>query len=140
VHFGEAPIEEILDIGGFSPDAALELDAHRYTRVHHAHDDRVGSFVFCDDRPFDPVRLDEFLSSMIDLYGPDLLRCKGLLHFEDHANRVVLQGVQTLMDVEPGRPWAADEARASVLVLIGRDLPRDLFERGLARCLVKGPS
>ena len=32
VHFGEAPIEEILDIHGFGPNATLELDADHFER------------------------------------------------------------------------------------------------------------
>lgn len=138
VHFGKAPIEEILDIHGYGPNTALELDSDHFASGHQAHHDRVGSFVFRACRPFDPARLDELLSSMVELYGPDMLRYKGLLHLKDNANRVILQGVQTLMDAEPGPPWVADEERRSVLVFIGRDLPRDLFERGLESCLVTG--
>jgi G3E family GTPase len=82
------------------------------------------------------VHLDEFLSAMIDVYGDDMLRYKGLLDLDGHTGRVLVQGVQTLFDIEPGPRRAAGETQGSVLVFIGRDLPRDLFRRGLERCLV----
>ena len=35
----------------------------------------------------------------------------------------------------PGKPWEAGERRESVMVFIGRKLPRRLFEEGLAYCV-----
>jgi G3E family GTPase len=99
------------------------------------HGDRVGSFTFRATQPFDLVRLDAFLASMVDLYGPDMLRYKGVLDVAGRDERVIFQGVQTLMEVASDAPWQA-EPRASALVFIGRDLPRALLERGLEACLV----
>jgi G3E family GTPase len=144
VHFGETPIADLLDIGG-SDSFGVPDDVHAshvaddlYAR--HARDDSVGSFVFRAARPFDCARLDEFLSAMIDVYGNDMLRYKGLVDLNGHAGRVIVQGVQTLFDIEPGPRRAAGEMQGSVLVFIGRDLPRDLFLRGLSRCLVAEPA
>jgi G3E family GTPase len=137
VHFGQAPIEEILDIRGFNLNAILELDPGFLEDDHHHHADDVASFVFRAAAPFDGLKLEEFLSSMIQVYGQDLLRYKGILSLKDNPNRVVFQGVHMLMGGDVGRPWGADESRESVMVFIGRKLPKDVFMQGLERCLVK---
>ena len=94
-------------------------------------------FVFRAEQAFDGVKLEEFLSGMIQIHGPDLLRYKGVLWLDQNENRVVFQGVHMLMGGDMGKPWGAGEKRASVMVFIGRNLPEDLFVQGLKQCLVK---
>jgi G3E family GTPase len=137
VHFGQAPIEEILDIRGFNLNAILEIEPDFLAEDHHEHHDDVGSFVFRSDRPFDGLKLEEFLSSMIQVYGQDMLRYKGVLHLQGNPHRVVFQGVHMLMGGDLGRPWGADEKRESAMVFIGRKLPKDVFIQGLEQCLAK---
>ena len=79
VHFGETPLADILDIRGFNLNAILEIEPGFLEEDEHEHDDAVHSFVFRADAPFDGVKLEEFLSGMIQVYGPDLLRYKGVL-------------------------------------------------------------
>ncbi|MDW8469440.1 MAG: GTP-binding protein [Burkholderiales bacterium] len=136
VHFGRTPLEDILDIRGFNLNAILELDPGFLTQTHHDHADEVGSFVYRAERPFDGEKLEAFLSGMVQVYGQDLLRYKGVLWLKDKANRVVFQGVHMMMGADLGRPWATGEKRASVLVFIGRNLPKELFVAGLDQCLV----
>src|SRR5688500_5632251 len=76
VHFGNAPLNEVLDIRGFNLNAILELDPEFLTDSHHEHHDEVESFVFKSDQPFDGQKLEQFLSGMIQVYGPALLRYK----------------------------------------------------------------
>ena len=135
VHVGEAPIAEILDIRGFNLNAILELDPEFLVDSHHEHDDEVASFVFRSDKPFDGDKLENFLSGMIQVYGPDLLRYKGVLWMKGKANRVVFQGVHMMMGGDMGKPWAKGEKKASVMVFIGKKLPKDLFIAGLEQCL-----
>jgi G3E family GTPase len=135
VHFGEAPIGEILDIRGFNLNAILELDPEFLVDSHHEHHDEVASFVFKSDKPFDGDKLEQFLSGMIQVYGPDLLRYKGVLWMKGKANRVVFQGVHMMMGGDMGKPWAKGEKKSSLLVFIGKNLPKDLFLAGLEQCL-----
>jgi G3E family GTPase len=137
VHFGQTPIDDILDIRGFNLNAILEIEPEFLADDHHHHDDAVQSFVFRASQPLDGVKLEEFLSSMIQVYGNDLLRYKGVLALKDNPHRVVFQGVHMLMGGDLGRPWGAEEPRESVMVFIGRNLPKDVFLQGLDQCLVK---
>jgi len=137
VHFGNAPIAEVLDIRGFNLNAILELDPQFLTEVQHEHHDEVESFVFRSDKPFNGDKLEQFLSGMIQMYGPDLLRYKGVLWMKGNPRRVVFQGVHMMMGGDLGKPWAKGEKKSSLLVFIGKKLPKDLFIAGLEECLAK---
>ncbi len=103
---------------------------------HHHHDDDVKSFVFKSDKPFDPARLEDFLGAVVNIYGPRMLRYKGVLHMKGTDRKVIFQGVHQLMGSDLGPAWGADEARGSKMVFIGIELPRDIFLQGLTQCLV----
>jgi G3E family GTPase len=135
VHFGNAPLEEVLDLRGFNLNAILEIDPEFLTSIAHEHHDEVESFVYRSEKPFDGDKLEQFLSGMIQVYGPDLLRYKGVLWMKGNPRRVVFQGVHMMMGGDLGKPWAKGEKKASTLVFIGKKLPRDLFIAGLEECL-----
>jgi len=103
---------------------------------HHHHDDDVKSFVFKSDRPFDPAKLEDFLGAIVNIYGPRMLRYKGVLHMEGTDRKVIFQGVHQLMGSDLGPAWAESEKRNSKMVFIGLELPRDIFLQGLEQCLV----
>jgi G3E family GTPase len=113
------------------PSHAAEGHGH-----HHHHDDDVKSFVFRSERPFDPAKLEDFLGAIVNIYGPKMLRYKGVLHMKDTERKVIFQGVHQLMGSDLGPQWAAGETRVSKMVFIGIDLPRDIFLQGLEQCLV----
>jgi len=157
VHFGEVAIAEIFDIKGFNLSAKLDIDpdfladqAHAHDHhhhhhhdgeacdhpSHHAHDDDVKSFVFRAKRPFSPAKLEDFLGSVVQVYGPKMLRYKGVLYMKGSERKVVFQGVHQLMGSDLGPKWAPGEDKLSKLVFIGIDLPRDILEQGLEQCLV----
>ena len=135
VHMGEADIREILDIRGFNLNAVLEVDPEFLAEDHHEHSDEVKSFVWKDPRPLHMEKIETFLSLMVQNYGEDLLRYKGVLNVQGEPRRMIFQGVHMLMGGTPGKPWEPGEARESVMVFIGRKLPRRLFEEGLAYCV-----
>jgi G3E family GTPase len=137
VDFGNAPIDEVLDIRGFNLNAILELDPDFLVDSAHEHHDEVESFVFKSDKPFDGAKLEQFLSGMIQVYGPDLLRYKGVLWMKGNARRVVFQGVHMMMGGDMGKPWTKADKKSSILVFIGKKLPKDLFLAGLEECLAK---
>ena len=135
VHFGDTPIDEILDIRGFNLNAILELDPDFLADTHHDHHDEVESFVFRSDKAFNGDKLEQFLAGMIQVYGPDLLRYKGVLWMKGKPRRVVFQGVHMMMGGDMGKPWSKAEKKQSVMVFIGKKLPKDLFLAGLEQCL-----
>ena len=109
-------------------------DGHGHGHHHH-HDDDVKSFVYRAQRPFDPAKLEDFLGAIVNIYGPRMLRYKGVLHMVGTERKVIFQGVHQLMGSDLGPAWAEGEERASKMVFIGIDLPRDILEQGLEQCL-----
>src|SRR5215212_6675778 len=160
VHFGEVPLADVFDLRGFNLNAKLDIDpeflkaddhdhAHGHDHDHdhehgedcdhphhHAHDDDVKSFVFRSDRAFNAAKLEDFLGSIVQVYGPKLLRYKGVLFMKGTDRKVIFQGVHQLMGSDMGPKWAPGEKKNTKMVFIGLDLPRDVFQQGLEQCLV----
>ena len=135
VHFGDAPIAEILDLKGFNLNAILDLDPQFLSSDAHDHNDEIGSFVFKSNKPFDPIKLEEFLGGIVQVYGPDLLRYKGVLYMKGSDRQTVFQGVHQMMGADFGRRWQAGERPSSKMVFIGRKLPKEMIVQGLQQCL-----
>ena len=102
---------------------------------HHAHDDDVKSFVFKSDRPFNPAKLEDFLGAVVQVYGPKMLRYKGVLNMQGTDKKVIFQGVHQLMGSDLGPKWAAGEKKTSKMVFIGIDLPKEILLQGMQGCL-----
>ncbi len=165
VHFGEVPLAQVLDLKGFNLNAKLDIDPaflnadeghghdhghheheHEHEHEHdhgencdhphhHHHDDDVKSFVFRADKPFNPAKLEDFLGAIVQVYGPKMLRYKGVLYMKGSDRKVVFQGVHQLMGSDLGPKWANGEKKQSKMVFIGIDLPRDVLMQGLEQCL-----
>src|SRR5690606_23106849 len=149
VHFGEADLKSIIDISGFNLNSILDIDPeflaaehpdaahdhdhdhdhdgecgdhcnHAHHHHHAHHDDEIGAFVFRSNKPFDPARLEEFLGGVVQVYGPDLLRYKGILYMKGINRRMLFQGVHMMMGAEPGKPWTSAEKPSTKMVFIGR--------------------
>ncbi|MBS7807894.1 GTP-binding protein [Variovorax sp. PCZ-1] len=165
VHFGDVKISEVFDLRGFNLNAKLDIDPdflkeddhdHRHDHDHehgehcdhpshahehaghghhHHHDDDVKSFVFRSEKPFDPAKLEDFLGAIVNVYGPRMLRYKGVLHMKGTERKVIFQGVHQLMGSDLGPKWEGGEQRLSKMVFIGLDLPKDIFLQGLEQCL-----
>jgi G3E family GTPase len=137
---GVAAIDDLLDIHGFNLNAILEIEPDFLNDVSHEHDDDVSSFVFREDRALDLERLEDFLGDMVQAYGAQMMRYKGVLNAHGQDQRIVFQGVHMLMGAELGSDWKPSETRTSKMVFIGTDLPREVLEKGLAQCVVQGLS
>ena len=111
-------------------------DEHGHHPHHHHHDDDVKSFVFKSDRAFDPAKLEDFLGAIVNVYGPKMLRYKGVLHMKGTERKVIFQGVHQLMGSDLGPLWQDGELRTSKMVFIGIDLPKDILIQGLEQSLI----
>ena len=165
VNFGDVKISEVFDLRGFNLNAKLDIDpdflkeddvdhdhAHHDHKEgehcdhpshakggqghHHHHDDDVKSFVFRSEKPFDPAKLEDFLGAIVNVYGPRMLRYKGVLSMQGTERKVIFQGVHQLMGSDLGPKWEQGEQRLSKMVFIGLDLPKDIFLQGLEQCLI----
>jgi len=163
VHFGEVPLASVFDLRGFNLNAKLEIDpeflaaeshdhgqhghddhqGHDHAEGeacdhphHHAHDDDVKSFAFRSDRAFAAAKLEDFLGSVVQVYGPKMLRYKGVLWMKGSDRKVIFQGVHQLMGSDLGPKWLPNEKKQSKMVFIGIDLPKEILLQGLEGCLI----
>ncbi|MBW0448040.1 GTP-binding protein [bacterium M00.F.Ca.ET.228.01.1.1] len=112
-------------------------EGHHHGHHHHAHhDDKIKSFVYRNDRPFDPNKLEDFLGGILQIYGEHLLRYKGVLYMKGVDRKVVFQGVHQMMGSDLAAKWQPAEKKTNKMVFIGIDLPQDLITDGLDACLV----
>ena len=157
VNFGEVALKDVFDLRGFNLNAKLDIDPeflsaddhhdhdhdhhdHEHGEDcdhphHHAHDDDVKSFVFRSDKAFNPAKLEDFLGAIVQVYGPKMLRYKGVLNMKGSDRKVIFQGVHQLMGSDLGPKWAPGEKKNSKMVFIGIDLPKEIFLQGLEQCL-----
>ncbi|MDO8033137.1 GTP-binding protein [Janthinobacterium sp. SUN128] len=135
VRFGNVPLRDILNICGFNLNAIVELEPDFLGELGHRHGDGVQSFVYHQSQPLNLLQVENFLDAVVQLFGTQLMRYKGILYVADLPCRAVFQGVHMLMGSELGAPWRDGETRASKMIFIGRDLPRDMLTRGLDRCV-----
>jgi G3E family GTPase len=133
---GVAALDDLLDIRGFNLNAILEFEPDFLSDVTHEHDDDITSFVFRETRPMDLEKIEDFLSAIVQVYGAQLLRYKGILNIAGLEQRVVFQGVHMLMGSDLGAPWKGGEVRESKMVFIGKDMPRDELEKGFSQSVV----
>jgi G3E family GTPase len=134
---GVAVLDDLLDIRGFNLNAILEIEPDFLSDVDHAHDDDITSFVFREKLPMDLEKIEDFLSAIVQVHGASLMRYKGILNIAGIDKRVVFQGVHMLMGSDLGAPWAASEVRESKMVFIGKDMPREVLEKGFYQSVVR---
>jgi G3E family GTPase len=132
---GRAPITELLDVRGFNLNAILDVEPAFLTDVEHEHDDDVTSFVYRQAKPMELRAIEEFLGGMLQVYGPNLMRYKGVLNVAGEDRRIVFQGVHMLMGADNGPRWKPGDKRESKIVFIGRDLPQEAIISGLDGCV-----
>jgi len=136
VHFGDMPIEEVLDIRGFNLNAILQLDPEFSwtattsitTRSNRSCSSRqalrrpeAGAIPLGNDpglRPGSPAlqggALDEGQSAPGGIPGG--------AHDDGRGH---------------GQAWGKNEKKGSVMVFIGKKLPKDIFLAGMEECLAK---
>ena len=149
------PIPEVLGRNAFDLDRILDVepaflehdggdhdhdhhhahaDDHPHHGLKHYHDEDVQSVALKTDKPLDPDKFFPWVQDLVAKEGPSILRSKGILAFKDDPDRFVFQGVHMILDGDHQRAWAADEARESRIVFIGRNLPEEMIRKGFASC------
>jgi G3E family GTPase len=144
---GRAEAGSLLGIGGFNLDTSLlAADRHsvarftplttsssiapRWSRRPAAPHDEISSLLL-EAGEVDLERIDAFVQWLIDEFGEQLLRHKGILAIANEDRKLIFQGVQRIAGFDYGECWEPGERRCSRIVLIGQQLPearlREIF-------------
>ena len=101
--------------------------------THHAHASGVHAQVLESDLPLDVHRLKMWLQFLANRWGTEIVRIKGVLACQGHAQEVVVQAVYEWLELGPGTAAAPERSQ---LVLIGKGFDMEEVERGWRACLL----
>jgi G3E family GTPase len=137
----DVPIASVVGRDAFNLARILEREPEFLSgEDHHEHDSEVISVSFEVERPIDPERFNAWMTQLLATKGQDLLRTKGILHYEGEDRRFAFQAVHMLADGDFIGPWKEGEKRRSRIVFIGRNLNRPQLRRGFEACQVDEPA
>ena len=161
---GEATVARLFDAGLYDPatkslDAQRWLNAEAYEAHEHAHHDhghdhhdahghgaqdphdvnrhdaRIRALCLTLDEPIDWDGFALWAQSLAAYRGEDLLRLKALINVKGNDKPVAVHGVQHLFHPPAELPaWPSDDHRSRI-VLITRDMSREMLEDSLKKCL-----
>jgi G3E family GTPase len=95
------------------------------------HDNRIRSVSIVVDDPLEDRVFDDWLTGLVALRGPNLLRVKGLVFLEGIEAPFVFHGVQHIFDDPvPIKDWDQSDRRSRIVIIA-----RDMSENRLRRCL-----
>ncbi len=106
---------------------------------HHKHSDIVSlSFRFTES--MDLTSLYHRLMTLLLFQGQDIYRVKGIIYDQTRKERWIIQSVGKNITLLEGTPWQEDEEQLSRVVIIGKLLKPEDFEKMLRQCLSKESS
>jgi G3E family GTPase len=133
---GEVALGEILDQSAFELSRILAFAPDFLESDAHGHTEGIYSASFEASRPIDMQKFQQWMGTLLQEKGQDLLRTKGILALAGQERRFAFQAVHMMADGDFVGAWPAGEARRSRLVFIGRDLNRPQLRRGFEACQV----
>ena len=154
---------QLLDLGLFNPiqkEAAIsiwlgedeidEKNDHNHHHHHHKHDveacsvcatnhaqhlEDITAISIREEMPLSYDKLICMLSDLLEIYGDNLYRVKGLVRFSDQDRPVIVQGVQKIFSpLVFADQWPQNIAETR-LVLIGKGLDRELINSKFTTCI-----
>ena len=103
--------------------------------VAASHLEGISSVSLRESRPLAYEQVLKMFAELLDEYGDNLYRVKGIMRFADQDRPVILQGVQRVFSpLVYADNWPAGEPETR-LVLIGKGLSRALIQEKFAACL-----
>ena len=96
----------------------------------------VHSHSFSFTAPVDFMRFEMWVNMMLNINPDSIYRMKGILNVADFDKKLIFQSVYNQHVAVSGGDWADGELRESSLVIIGKNLNRDMLASGLHQVMV----
>ena len=110
-------------------DHACAGDACDHPDHHREHLHGIGSFCLTFAEPLEGPEMSNALSLLAQLYGPKLLRVKGILNIKEQPRPFVVHGVQHIFyPPDTLKDWKSPDRRSRI-VFITKDLPEETVRR-----------
>jgi G3E family GTPase len=101
----DVPITEILDQNAFELSRILQFDPAFLETSEHGHTEGIYSTSFEVQRPIDMQKFQQWMGTLLQEKGADLLRTKGILAVEGEDRRFAFQAVHMMADGDFIGPW-----------------------------------
>lgn len=102
---------------------------------HANHLEDISAISIREERPLSYDKLIEMLSQLLEIYGDNLYRVKGLVRFADQDRPVIVQSVQKIFSpLALAEHWPNNKPETR-LVLIGKGLDRELINSKFSTCI-----
>lgn len=105
----------------------------------HTHTDGIGSVSLHMNHPVDANQFEDWLQTLLDRQGSEILRTKGVLWVAGEPQKLVVQSVNMMLEGHYAGAWQ-DAAPDSRMVLIGRNLDPVSLEAGFTGCRAPEPA
>jgi len=139
---GKVDSSSFLDRNAFDPQTVLKQEwkkpgpqlvlAPDYRHTNHV---ALISHAFEIEEALDLVRFDSWVAMMLYMNASTLFRIKGILNVAEMEEKVVFQSVYNQYVSQSAGTWEQGEVRKTRLVFIGKNLDRELLEKGLRQCI-----
>jgi len=128
--------QKLIGISAFSLDRVLEMDSE-FLKIdgEHEHDPTVVSCSTKFDTPLDLQLMREWIRLMLQKYGADLYRYKGVLNVDNAEAKYVFQGVGMIHTGRFQGLWGS-EKRETRFVFIGKNLDKQGLIDGFLKCKI----
>ena len=90
--------------------------------LQKSYNDEIYSYLF-EAGELDLKKIGEFTETLIEQYGNDMLRYKGVLAIKDQSQKLIVQGVHKVVGFDYGQQWENEQDKVSKFIIIGRKLP-----------------
>ena len=128
----------LINISAFDLEKTLAMDPEFLdTDAEHEHDQRVTSTSSIFTGSLNVNKLQQWIGGLMNDYGKDLFRYKGVLSVKGKNEKFVFQGVHMLFSgyfSQEVAPWRKGEKRECRFVFIGRNLDHKMLEQGFLDC------
>ncbi len=104
---------------------------HHHHDGHHHHHEGVEAHSFTLTKPLDMLKFVHWSKFLLLMYGKNIYRIKGILHFQAEPQPVIFQSVRTQFAFDRLEAWPDGAAPNSRIVFIANNVKRQVLEKGL---------
>jgi G3E family GTPase len=106
-----------------------------FTKQHSHHN--IVSQGFIIGPSLDLLKIRHYFTVMLFIQGTYFYRIKGILNIEGLDKKLIIQSVKGAPVFTDGDAWQQEEKRETRIVFIGKELKREILEKGLMQCVYK---
>ena len=128
-----------IKFGNDSKEEILTPVDTKYFLFKHTHDEEIGSVGIKFEESLDPNLFNDWIQNILKLEGGDIFRMKGILNLHGQSRKFVYQSVHMIFDGVLKEEWGEDKPQ-NTFIFIGKNLNRELLNKGLKSCIYTHPS